>query len=564
MINSASERLISRILAIGAGFTTILVISGSVTEPVNAPKLFSLSIVACAALFVIIFSKVRSQLNVYKLELCVIFLFVLFSLNSIVWSKSPFSQSFYGVYGRNNGFLTYLLLAVILISALTLKSPVSFKFIMTGLLWAGYTNIVYCLWVIAFGDFIGWSNPYGNILGTLGNPNFIGAFLGIFLGSYVAFAVSRSSSRLYRYASIVVLPVTAFEITKSHAIQGRVVGVVSVGIVIFYLLRAKFSNLVVAIYVALAASLGSISLLGALQIGPMTDIIYKTSVSLRGQYWLSGWNTGLSHPFTGVGMDSFGDWYRRARDAHALVLPGTNTVVDASHNVFIDMFAFGGFPLLLSYAILVGLVLVAIARLTQRKKSYDPVFVALVTAWSGYQLQAIISINQIGLAIWGWLLSGALLAYEKSSRANPEESSVAIKLPGKKTGNSQNTHLTMVATFGFIIGIILGIPPLTADASWRAAQIERSLTKTEASMARSYFNPPNTNKFGNNVQTLESSQLFELSHKYALDAVRWNPESYELWRMLYSLKNTTPAEKELALENMKRLDPLNPDVTSIQ
>jgi hypothetical protein len=34
------------------------------------------------------------------------------------------------------------------------------------------------------------------------------------------------------------------------------------------------------------------------------------------------------------------------------------------------------------------------------------------------------------------------------------------------------------------------------------------------------------------------------------------------WASLYSLPNSTPIEKELALQNMKRLDPLNPDVTS--
>jgi hypothetical protein len=65
-----------------------------------------------------------------------------------------------------------------------------------------------------------------------------------------------------------------------------------------------------------------------------------------------------------------------------------------------------------------------------------------------------------------------------------------------------------------------------------------------------------------NIQQLESSNLFDLSHKYALEGVKWNPESYDLWRTLYFIKNSTADERELALENMKRLDPLNPDVTS--
>jgi len=55
-----------------------------------------------------------------------------------------------------------------------------------------------------------------------------------------------------------------------------------------------------------------------------------------------------------------------------------------------------------------------------------------------------------------------------------------------------------------------------------------------------------------------------LSHKYALEGVKWNPESYELWRLLYLIKNTTQEERDLAVLNMKKLDPLNPDVTATQ
>jgi hypothetical protein len=49
-----------------------------------------------------------------------------------------------------------------------------------------------------------------------------------------------------------------------------------------------------------------------------------------------------------------------------------------------------------------------------------------------------------------------------------------------------------------------------------------------------------------------------------LEAVAWNPESFDLWKTLYLIRNSSAQEKELALDNMKRLDPLNPDVTSIK
>jgi len=71
-------------------------------------------------------------------------------------------------------------------------------------------------------------------------------------------------------------------------------------------------------------------------------------------------------------------------------------------------------------------------------------------------------------------------------------------------------------------------------------------------------------KYMTNIQTLEQSQLFELAHKYAIEAVKWNPESFELWKLVYLIKNSTPEERAGALRNLKRLDPLNPDVTSVK
>ena len=117
---------------------------------------------------------------------------------------------------------------------------------------------------------------------------------------------------------------------------------------------------------------------------------------------------------------------------------------------------------------------------------------------------------------------------------------------------------------GALIGLLIALPPLTADAKLRSAQVAKSLPALEESMKSGYFNPPTINKFLNNIQVLEASNLPELSHKYALDAVKWNPESFEIWKALYLVKNSTPQEKADALRNMKRLDPLNPDVTATQ
>jgi hypothetical protein len=565
MSTAIREKLITKILSVGAALTTILIISGSVTDPVNTPKLVALGVTGLAALGILFTSGIRNLLRQYKLTLILVCLFISSMAAALISSESPISQNFYGSYGRNNGFLAYLFLTSIFVAVLALRNSTNFESVIKALLFAGIINVSYCLWVIMFGDFIGWSNPYGNILGTFGNPNFIGSFLGIFFTAYLAFALSKSASTIMKYSLPIVIPVTAFEIYDSHAIQGRVVAALGVGILGFLLIRSRFGNGAFFGYIIVCFIGGLFALLGAFQIGPLTKYIYKTSVSLRGQYWLAGWNTGESHPVTGVGMDSFGDWYRRSRDIHAIELPGVNTVVNAAHNVPIDMFAFGGWPLLLTYISIMGLAGVAAVKLIIRTKSYDPILAVLVTAWVGYQVQSIISINQIGLAVWGWLISGALIAYEHSTRSETTQIIQPASQPKRKTQNQAiQPHLLLIGVTGGVIGLLIALPPLTADTKWRSAQLVRTVPALEDSMQGGYFNPQNSMRYLTNIQTLEQSSLFELSHKYALEAVKWNPEAFELWKVLFLIRDSTADEKAVALENMKRLDPLNPDVTSVK
>jgi O-antigen ligase len=476
-------------------------------------------------------------------------------------------QNIYGAYGRNTAFVTYVLLIFTLLSAAVLRSKKSFSLLIWGLLSAGLVNVIYCLWVIIFGDFIPWNNPYGNILGTFGNPNFIGAFLGLFAASLVAFSLTTSVNILYRLLALVVFLTAVYEIIDSNAIQGRVVVAAGLGIVGFYLVRSKFSSVFAQIaYMAAAGVAGTFALLGALQIGPLTPYIYKTSVSLRGQYWLAGWNMGSDHPLTGVGFDSYGDWFRRARDEQALILPGPNTTTNAAHNVPFDVFAFGGWPLFVSYIALLILTVIAIIKVTIRTRAYDGVFVTLTTAWLCYQLQSIISINQIGLAVWGWLFGGALIAYEIATRPAKIQEEGAKSAPGKgrrvavKKQSEAIFSSTMVAVVGAVVGSLIAVPPYSADAKWRSAISSQDAQKIAEALVPGYLNPPSSYKYATAVQLLENSKLYDLAYKYAQIGVQFNPDNFDSWKMFYFISKSSAAEKAIALENMKRLDPNNPNV----
>ena len=559
-----AEVKLSQVIAFGGFFTAVFVVSGGVTDPVNATKFLSLGVTGGAIFGLLIYLKLKGFLRLHLPLTIVTTAFLLCSFISSLQSNSPLVQNLYGVYGRNNGFFTYLFLSVLLVGASQLQELKSFSRVINGLIFAGIVNMIYCLWVIAFGDFIGWSNPYGNILGTFGNPNFIGSFLGIFFSVVLAYGVSSESPKWLKALLLPILGLISFVIVDSSAIQGRVVAALGTGLVLFFLIRSKFNLIVQAAYSLVAILIGIMGIAGALQRGPFVEYIYKNSVSLRGQYWLAGWNTGDMNPFFGSGMDAFGDWYRRARDLRAIELPGVNTVVNTAHNVPLDMFAFGGWPLFLSYLGIVSFGVVAIIKLVLRTKKYDVIAVSLIVAWIGYQVQSIISINQIGLAIWGWILTGALIGYEICTR---EKTETDLKIsPSKKFLRNQNQsdsgQLTILTSIFSLVGLLIALPPLAADSKWRSAQKLGTVEAVEESMNPSLFNPQNSMKYLMNIQTLEQSNLNDLAHRYALEATAWNSESYDLWRILYFIKHTTPDERAIALENMKRLDPLNPDVTA--
>jgi hypothetical protein len=274
---------------------------------------------------------------------------------------------------------------------------------------------------------------------------------------------------------------------------------------------------------------------------------------------------GSEHPLTGVGFDTYGDWYRWARDAQALILPGPNTVTNAAHNVPFDVFAFGGWPLFASYLGILMLSVIAIIKVTLRNRKYDATFVTLTTAWVCYQLQSIISINQIGLAVWGWLFGGALIAYEIATRPKIEEpqSAQSKGKPGRVVKKKQGEAIvtsTLVAGIGAVVGLIIAAPPYSADAKWRSAQSSMNAQTVEEALVPGYLNPMNSSKYLNAVALFEGSKLYDPAYKYAKIGVEFNPNNFDAWRALYLVTNSSAEDKALALENMKRLDPKNPNV----
>jgi hypothetical protein len=224
--------------------------------------------------------------------------------------------------------------------------------------------------------------------------------------------------------------------------------------------------------------------------------------------------------------------------------------------VVIDIFAYGGYPLLLSYLAILTIGIWAVLRITFRQRSYDGTFVALATTWLAYQLQSIISINQVGLAIWGWVLVGALVAYEYSTRPKVESTEKPKLAKQKELVFSPQ----LVGGIGVVIGALIAVPPMSADMKYKSALKAQNVQQVEAALTPSYLAPRDSSRLAQAVLLFENSKLPDLAYKYAKEGVAFSPDYFDAWRVLYAVTKATPEDKELALANMKRLDPKNPDV----
>jgi O-antigen ligase len=563
MVNKLAEQAISWFLFVGVTFATVFVLTGSISDPVNVTKLAAAGGVGFAV-FAITIIHARQGLTASSKPLVVVLgLFFLAMINAVINSGAPLSQNLYGVSGRQTAFIFYLIMAVVALGASLLRDTTSFEKITKALFLAGGLNVLYCAWVLAFGDFIGWNNPYGNILGLFGNPDFISAFLGMFIAGVIGYVAAPQNSWLIRVLGVIVSVIAFYEIHRSHAIQGKAVTGAGLAIIGFYWVRSRFKATSATISYLIVVGVGAgLALAGALQKGPLAPYIYKTSVSLRGQYWQAAINAGTSHPATGVGLDSFGDWYRRIRTEYAATtLPGPGVITNAAHNVVLDFFASGGWPLLITYLATIGLGIWAILKVTLRTRNYDGVFVAMAATWVCYQLQSVISINQAGLAIWGWVLLGALVAYEFATRpSDSAEENAPVK--SKRTVIKANSVFSpqLIGGIGAVIGVLIAVPPMSADLKWTTALKSQQLSNVEASLQGGYMQPINSARLAQAVQMFEQSKLPDQAYTYAKKGVEFNPDYFDAWKLLYYVSKSTEADKALALKNLKRLDPYNPDV----
>lgn len=402
----------ARVTVLLLASATALYLNSQIADPFNLPKLAIL--IAAAGLGLTVFAllpQVRKALPLYALLAVGPFIAVMI-VAALVGPASPY-RALWGTAGRQTGLMAYVgLAAIAMLAAAAIRLSNVRTFFHAAIVVTGVVAF-YGLIQDLGADPIKWNNPYNPIIGTFGNPNFAAAFLGINAVLLLGVLFLADESLLWRAGAAAVLLVSIWVTWKSDAAQGLAAlaagGAVVVG-VLLHQAQGTMRRLFIP-YAVTTPIVGFVGLLGTVGVGPLGSLLTQQSVTYRQDYWLAGIRMLNENPLFGVGLDSYGDGYRSSRTMEAALRRGPQVVSDSAHNVAIQFGATGGYPLLIAFALFVLVVSWAAIRSMKHSVSRSAAIMAsaVTGAWLAFFLQAMVSIDQLGLAVWGWLIAGVAL-----------------------------------------------------------------------------------------------------------------------------------------------------------
>ena len=386
-----------------------LYFNSQLQDPFNSPKFWLLIILSSYLLgYLVVLFKNIVQVRTLKVLLSMLLAFNLAGVIAALSTDVKFI-AFMGDSQRRNGFLTYLALSVVMLAtALTFKVESVNQLHKVAFL-SGLLLSIYGLMQISGLDFVDWNNPYNAIISTVGNPNFAAAIMSIMALLIFAPVLNSSYSKLIRISSFILTILILYTIFLSDARQGLLAffaGLLAYTIIWAFIKSKRLGY----IFLLAGAVVGLLAIAGMLQKGPLSSLLYKGSVTVRGYYWDAGIAMVRSNPFFGVGYDSYGSYFKEYRDVGYPLKYGFGITSSNAHNLPIQIFSTTGIFAGAAYmAITIFIFVVGLRAILRASNNQKLQIGGVLSAWIAYQAQSIVSIDNIGISIWGWALGGAVL-----------------------------------------------------------------------------------------------------------------------------------------------------------
>ncbi len=460
----------------GAAFTT-LYFNSKVQDPFNSSKFWVILLIASWLVgHILVKGKTLLFLPVNRTPLALISFFIISLVGSLFYTD----LSYTGLFGdnmRRNGFLTYLALSIIFLSTIMYFNASYIKRLNFLSILVGLILSIYGLMQINGIDFVEWNNPYNAVISTLGNPNFAAAIMAVFAVINFGAILNSNTKNLTRVLHSFTVLLLIFAIYLSNARQGLVSLTLGIGFICLIYIYMK--NKLLGIFASLLGLAGAVlTVLGMLQIGPLTKFLYKASVTLRGYYWDAGIKMFQDNLIFGVGIDRYGAYFKEYRKPDYSLNYGWDITSTNAHNTPIQFFATGGIFVGLAYLFILLYVGYRAFSAIRLSSGNQRIVVSTITAaWLSFQAQSFVSIDNIGLSIWGWFLSAVIitLSFSKEGSDNRPNSNQL-----KKT---QNLNLAQPLISG-VLSILALILVVTLYRGESLALQTRGLTNPQSEVER--------------------------------------------------------------------------------
>jgi O-antigen ligase len=547
----------STLLLVLGPLTSLAISPFSNFDPINLIKLVVVVSFAGALLALLLYSSMRDAYSNHRLLLVVTLGLALWLILSFAVSKSPINQQIWGVFGRSTGLLTYVSLIIVLFVTAVISDKKLYHKLVDALVITSVPMTIYALAQIAGQDPISWSEmaPFA----TLGNINFSSAFFGLAALCSLVFVMDPMNRLFARLALAVLVIVQMLIVLETGSIQGFMIFIAGTGIAIFLWLRSRPRLRLLQVPYVVVGLLGLGGVVAALfNLGPLARFVFQNTILFRFDYWYAGWMMTLKNPIFGVGLDSYGDWYRELRGEVATLRTGPDRITNTAHNIYLDISASGGFPLLFLYLGILSLALRAAIKVIRRQKEFNPYFTALFSAWVAYLIQAGVSINQIGVGIWGWLFTGALIGYEVVTREEP--SKLGTKSAVAKQASQMPASAALLGILGFGVGFALAFVPLNADSNFKDS-LQSGVARDQFVASKALGATAFHMELALDAAIKANDEL--LASEIANELIERYPRDFMAWRVKQVLTSSTPEEREFAYQRLKAMDPYNPDIQRV-
>jgi O-antigen ligase len=545
-----------------AGVATTFMIWTSLADPINIPKFFILVMLSAWVLGTVVAGFSQDGIRKLSVGQWAILAFALAMILAAVLTDVRYT-AFFGTSQRNDGAISYVALAILAIAASMSFDIAHLSQFRNGLLVVGALLTFYGVLQTTGNDPFTWVLVYGPIMGTLGNPDFMSAAIGVSAIATVWMILS-TKEMLPRAGTIILLLLELFVLRRSGSLQGLLAfafGLVVLVLAKLWQLNTRY-GVIGIVFVGLCAIP---TFLGFVNRGPLASYLFRSTLKNRQDYWHAAIGMFKAHPLVGVGLERFGENYGLYAP-QIQVVHGQTT--NNAHNVFLQLAATGGLLVILPYLFLIGVIFLTSIRAIRMTRGQAQIDLIAVTAiWIALLLVSLISIDNLGVAVWFWISGGVLYAIAHESLKEDEKKPKERKSSSKKAREVVPSNASYVAPIVSLVLAVLMLIPMISVWKTSAAVFDLQGNRSQLSPAQfldkmnmvAGIQPKNSQTYYALADIAMRINKPQLSLKYLKMVIEKDPKSNygrQLAAIAYESQNKYQLAIALRVE-LRTLDPWN-------